>query len=77
MTACQSLDGLRVMFDDERAIANAGLLLPATLAARLGLEDAANEMITLSGPGSFRPGRKAMTVNGQQDVPVGGRGVSP
>ena len=62
MTACQSLDGLHVMFDDERAVANAGLLLPATLAARLGLEQAANEMITLSGPGSFRPGRKAMTL---------------
>jgi hypothetical protein len=50
------------MFDDERAIANAGLLLLAPLAARLGLEDAANEMITLSGPGSFLPGRKAMTL---------------
>ena len=62
MRVCQSLDGLQVMFDDERAIANAGLLLPATLAARLGLEDAANEMITLSGPGAFLPGRKAMTL---------------
>jgi hypothetical protein len=27
------LDRLRVDFDDERAVANAGLLLPATLAA--------------------------------------------
>jgi hypothetical protein len=62
VTACQSLDGLEVMFDDERAVANAGLILPATLAARLGLEAKANELISLSGPGYFRPGRKAMTL---------------
>src|SRR3954451_14292183 len=50
------------MFDDERAVANAGLLLPATLAAHLGLERAADELISLAGPGRFRPGRKAMTL---------------
>ena len=52
MTACQSLDRLEVIFDDERAAANAGLILPATLAAHLGLEAAANELISLAGPGS-------------------------
>ena len=62
VTACQSLDGLDVMFDDERAVANAGLVLPATLAARLGLERAADELISLAGPGHFRPGRKVMTL---------------
>ncbi len=62
VTACQSLDNLEVIFDDERAVANAGLLLPATLAAHLGLEDAADGLISLAGPGSFRPGRKAMTL---------------
>ena len=62
VTACQSLDGLDVMFDDERAVANAGLVLPATLAAHLGLERAANELISLAGPGHFRPGRKVMTL---------------
>ena len=62
VTACQSLDGLEVMFDDERAVANAGLLLPATLAAHLGLERRADEVIRLAGPGSFRPGRKVMTL---------------
>lgn len=36
MTACQSPDGLDVMFDDELAVANAGLILPATLAAISG-----------------------------------------
>ena len=62
VTACQSLDGLDVMFNDERAVANAGLVLPATLAARLGLERAADELISLAGPGHFRPGRKVMTL---------------
>lgn len=62
VTACQSLDGLDVMFDDERAVANAGLILPAMLAARLGLEAAANRLVSLSGPGHFAPGRKAMTL---------------
>jgi hypothetical protein len=32
------LDRLRVCFDDERAVANAGLLWPATLVGRLGIE---------------------------------------
>ena len=32
------LDQVDAAFDDERAVANAGLLLPATLVARLGLE---------------------------------------
>jgi hypothetical protein len=62
VTACQSLDRLEVMFDDDRAVANAGLLLPATLAGRLGLEHRANELIGLSGPGYFLPGRKVMTL---------------
>lgn len=62
VTACQSLDRLDVIFDDDRAVANAGLILPATLAAHLGLEAAANDLISLSGPGYFRPGRKAMTL---------------
>ena len=33
-----ALDRLRVEFDDERAVANAGLLLPATVAGRLEIE---------------------------------------
>ena len=50
-------------FDDERAVANAGLLLPATLVARLGLEQAADQLIDLGGrPGAARPGRKILTV---------------
>lgn len=57
------LDRLRVEFDDERAVANAGLLLPATLAARLGLEELVDETVDLSGrPGAARPGRKVLTL---------------
>jgi hypothetical protein len=57
------LDRLRVCFDDERAVANAGLLLPATLAGRLGIEQLVNESVDLSGrPGAARPGRKVLTL---------------
>ncbi len=57
------LDRLRVCFDDERAVANAGLLLPATLASRLGIEQLVNETVDLSGrPGGARPGRKVLTL---------------
>ena len=62
MTACQSLDRIEAIFDDERAAANAGLLLPATLAAHLGLEDAANRFVSLAGSAGFAPGRKVMTL---------------
>ena len=53
------LDQVEVAFDDERLIANAGCLLPATLADRLGIEQAADELIDLGKwPGAARPGRK-------------------
>jgi hypothetical protein len=38
---------LDICFDDTHAIANAGLLLPATLAQRLGIEQAADALIDL------------------------------
>jgi len=57
------LDGLEVAFDDERAVANAGLLLTATLARRLGIERLADQMIDLGRrPGAAWPGRKVMTL---------------
>ena len=37
MLSLEHLDRIRVAFDDHRLVANAGLLLPATLALRLGL----------------------------------------
>ena len=33
-------DRIRILFDDHRLVANAGLLLPATLARHLGLREA-------------------------------------
>ena len=57
------LDGVRVEFDDERAVANAGVLLPAVLAGRLGIEQLVDETVDLSGrPGGARPGRKVLTL---------------
>ena len=57
------LDRLGVEFDDGRAVANAGLLLPATLVARLGLEQLVDEVVDLGGrPGAARPGRKVLTL---------------
>jgi hypothetical protein len=57
------LDQLDIAFDDTRAIANAGLLLPATLAERLGIEQAADGLIDLGErAGSAHPGRKLLTL---------------
>ena len=57
------LDQVEVAFDDQHAVANAGLLLPATLAERLGIEQAADELIDLGDrPGAAHPGRKILTV---------------
>ena len=45
MGSSQILDQLDSCFDDTHAVANAGLLLPATLAQRLGIEQAADAVI--------------------------------
>lgn len=63
MRSSHVLDGLAVTFDDEHAVAAAGLLLPATLAVRLGIEALADGLIDLGGkPGAHRPGRKVLTL---------------
>jgi hypothetical protein len=57
------LDGVRVVFDDERAVSDAGLLLPATLAGRLGIERLVNEAVDLQGrTGGALPGRKVLSL---------------
>ena len=57
------LDQVDVAFDDERAVASAGLLLPATLAERLGIEQVADQLVSLGDrPGAARPGRKLLTL---------------
>jgi Transposase DDE domain group 1 len=57
------LDQVDIAFDDERAVASAGLLLPATLAERLGIEQATDRLVDLGDrPGAARPGRKLLTL---------------
>jgi Transposase DDE domain group 1 len=58
-----SPDRFVVAFDDERVVANAGVLLPALLAGRLGLEALVEEAVDLGGRvGAANPGRKVMTL---------------
>jgi hypothetical protein len=52
-----------VAFDDERLVAGAGLLLPATLAERPGIEQGADQLVDLGDrPGAACPGRKLLTL---------------
>ena len=63
MASSHTLDQLDSYFDDTHAIANAGLLLPATLAQRLGIEQAADALIDLGErAGAAHPGRKLVTL---------------
>jgi hypothetical protein len=45
MQSSHTLEQLDICFDDTHAIANAGLLLPATLAERLSMEQTADEFL--------------------------------
>jgi DDE family transposase len=58
------LDGLRVCFDDERVVSDAGVVLAATLAGRLGIELLAQRLVRLrrERPGAANVGRKVMAV---------------
>jgi hypothetical protein len=59
-----SLDSVRVAFDEPRLVSDAGLLLTATLAERLGIEELVNESVWLGYlvPGASLPGRKVMSL---------------
>ena len=58
------LDGLGVCFDDERAVSDAGVVLIATLAKRLGIEALAGRLVRLrrDRPGAANAGRKVMAL---------------
>jgi hypothetical protein len=59
----RGVDRVGVDFDDESLVANAGLILTATMAARLDLEALIDTTVRLVGRvGGFRPGRKVMTL---------------
>jgi hypothetical protein len=61
--SCHSLDRLDVTFDDERLVANAGLMLTATLAQHLGLRELFDEHVDLGdAAGRANVGHKAMTL---------------
>ena len=56
-------DRIQIAFDDHRLVANAGLLLPATLALRLGLPQLLRKHLDLGGaPGRANTGDKMMTL---------------
>ena len=59
-----NLDSVRVAFNEDRLISDAGLLLTATLAERLGIEQLVNESVWLDPrlPGAALPGRKVMSL---------------
>jgi hypothetical protein len=58
------LDGLQIEFDDERVVSDAGIMLAATLAERLGVEALAGRLVRLrrERPGAANAGRKVMAL---------------
>jgi hypothetical protein len=58
------LDGVQVLFDDERAVSDAGIALVSTLARRLGIEVLAGRLLRLrrDRPGAANAGRKVMAI---------------
>src|SRR4051812_33108964 len=58
------LDAVAVRFDDERAVCDAGVMLVATLAQRLGVEALAGRLVSLrrERPGAANAGRKVMAL---------------
>ena len=56
-------DRVTVAFDDERAVASAGIALPAALALRLGVAEIVEECVDLGDrPGAANAGAKVMTL---------------
>ena len=59
----RALDRIEVTFDDPNLVANAGLVIVATLASRLGLETLINRTVRLvDRVGGAFPGRKVLTL---------------
>ena len=56
-------DRIQIAFDDHRLVANAGLILPATLGRHLGLPELVDRHLDLGhAPGRANPGDKMMTL---------------
>jgi hypothetical protein len=58
------LDAVEVAFDDERVVSDAGIMLAAMLAERLGIERLAKRFVVLRSdrPGAANAGRKVMAL---------------
>ncbi len=58
------LDGVEVKFDDERVVSDAGVMLVATIAQRLGIEALAQQLVRLrrDRPGAANAGRKVIAL---------------
>ncbi len=56
-------DRSEVVFDDERVVVNAGIVLAVKLGRRLGIEALVDAAVRLGGrPGAARPGRKVLSL---------------
>ena len=63
MLPLESPDRIQIAFDDHRLVANAGLILPSTLARRLGLSQLVDRCLDLGdAPGRANTGDKVMTL---------------
>ena len=63
MLSREQLDRIHVAFDDDRLVANAGLLLPVTLAHHLGLGELVDNHVDLGdAPGRANAGDKMLTL---------------
>ena len=74
MRSSHSLDRLETAFDDDRLVANAGLLLPATLAQHLGLQqlvDAHLELWSVDTQDWRRPGEDQIASHALSSVRPG------
>ena len=63
MVSREQPDRIHVAFDDHRLVANAGLILPVTLAHHLGLRELVDHHVDLGdAPGRANPGDKMLTL---------------
>ena len=63
MRSSHTVDRVDTAFDDDRLVADAGLLLPATLAAHLGLRELVERHLDLGArPGAANVGDKLLTL---------------
>jgi len=61
-SSSRTIERVAVTFDDPSLVADAGLIVPATLMVRLGLETLVNALVRLHAVGGARPGRKVLTL---------------